>query len=444
LNLNLLLWNGEFGIKGKRSECAMTSSKNALDVFQLAKEFIAENSMKSEPCLRHWNGEWYRWNGQGYGTASVDTLKKLLLAYLHKGRTSTSRSTINAVLEMAKLQVLVEDATAPSWLSGSSPYPADELVAVGNGLLHLPTLLTGQSTLLSHTPALFTLNALRYNYEEDATCPTWERLLTQIWPKDVDSIRTLQEWFGYVLLPDTRQQKLLMLIGPPRSGKGTIARILRMMLGESNVASPMMRSLSGSFGLWGLPGKLLAIVPDASEARASNSLVELVKCLTGEDAIDVDRKNLAPMSSVKLTTRLMVIANQAPLMTDSSGAIGHRIVALETRRSWAGQEDQHLTDRLMAELPGILLWAMKGWRRLNDRGHFRQPQSSQHIVEQYQCPPSVDPPNGIYRVQRATAPNGGADFGDESIYITIRCGGRGLQRCEKRNRRTREAFSVTP
>jgi len=415
----------------------MMPSKKSVDAFQIAEAFVEANSIHLEPCLRYWNGEWYRWNGRAYGTVAVDVVKKLLLTYLQKSRTSTSRSAINAVLDMAKLQVLVEDVTAPSWLSGSSPYPADEIVAARNGLLHLPTSLLGQSTLLPHTPALFTLNALGYRYEEAAACPRWEQLLAQIWPKDVESIRTLQEWFGYALLPDTRQQKLLMLIGPPRSGKGTIARVLRMMLGEANVASPMMRSLSGSFGLWGLLGKLLAIVPDASEARASNGLVELVKCLTGEDALDVDRKNLAPMSSVRLTTRLMIIANQPPILADSSGAIGHRIIALETRRSWAGKEDVPLTGKLMSELPGILRWSMEGWRRLNDRGHFQQPRSSQELVERYKGMPSVNVPNTIYRVQRATVPNVGLRSGDGSIHITIECGERRRLRHKRRKRRER-------
>ena len=185
------------------------------------------------------------------------------------------------------------------------------MVAARNGLLHLPSLVRGRSVVLPHTPSFFTFSALPYSYEENAGCPKWERFLSELWGDDPESIRTLQEWFGYLLLPDTSQQKFLMMVGPTRSGKGTIARVVRMLLGEANVASPTIRSLSGSFGLWGLVGKLLAIVPDAS-LKASASLVELIKSLTGEDALDIERKNLAPLSSVNLTARLMIIANDLP------------------------------------------------------------------------------------------------------------------------------------
>jgi len=348
--------------------------------FVIAQQLLAG----PEPYLRSWAGEWYRWNGCAYRKISADEIKKAIFTHRYQNtRMPPSRTTLNAVMEMLRLATLVQTMAAPSWLSKRSPHPANQIVVAKNGLLHLPSLLRGRSTLLPHTPDFFTLNALHYDYQENATCPRWERFLFEIWDEDTESIRTIQEWFGYLLLPDTRQQKFLMLIGPARSGKGTIARVVRAMLGVENVASPTMRSLSGSFGLWGLLGKLLAIVPDASVARTSDSLVELLKSITGEDALDIDRKNLSPLSSVTLKARVMVIANQLPGMNDPSGALAQRMIILETRRSWVGTEDRHLTDKLLAELPGILCWSIAGWRRLRKRGHFRQPRSSQHLVEQY-------------------------------------------------------------
>ena len=36
----------------------------------------------------------------------------------------------------------------------------------------------------------------------------------------------------------------------------------------------------------------------------------------------------------------------------------------------------------MAELPGILNWAVEGWRRLRQRGFFKQPSSALEVVEE--------------------------------------------------------------
>ncbi len=247
-----------------------------MDATELARSCLAENSTDSQPCLRYWNGEWYRWTRCAYRKITTDEVKRRIFMYL--GRTAAkavSRSAINAVLDTMKLLTLVESAAIPCWLSQGDKYPADQIVVARNGLLHLPGLVRGHSTILPHTPNFFTLNALNYDYHKDATCPQWERFLAELWGDDPESIRTLQEWCGYLLLPDTSHQKFLMLVGPTRSGKGTIARVVRMMLGEGNVASPTIRSLSGSFGLWGLVGKLLAIVPDASLKEVVPGVVEI-------------------------------------------------------------------------------------------------------------------------------------------------------------------------
>jgi putative DNA primase/helicase len=80
---------------------------------------------------------------------------------------------------------------------------------------------------------------------------------------DEQSIMLLQEWFGYSLPPDTSQQKILLIVGPKRSGKGTSMRILRMLLGPGSVAGPTISSLSETFGLEPLITKTMAIISDA-------------------------------------------------------------------------------------------------------------------------------------------------------------------------------------
>jgi putative DNA primase/helicase len=49
----------------------------------------------------------------------------------------------------------------------------------------------------------------------------WLSFLARLWPDDAQSIDALQEIFGYVLTSDTSQQKAFLIVGPPRSGKGT-------------------------------------------------------------------------------------------------------------------------------------------------------------------------------------------------------------------------------
>src|SRR5207253_1165563 len=107
----------------------------------------------------------------------------------------------------------------------------------------------------------------------------------------------LQEFMGYLLIADTSQQKMLLLVGPRRSGKGTIGRVITALVGPGNMVGPTCNSLAGTFGLQGLIGKSLAIVSDARfHGECVPILVERLLCITGEDTISVDRKFLPPVT----------------------------------------------------------------------------------------------------------------------------------------------------
>jgi putative DNA primase/helicase len=79
------------------------------------------------------------------------------------------------------------------------------------------------------------------------------------------------------------------------------------------------------------------------------------------------------------------MSNELPDMRDSSGALANRYLVLTLLKSWLGTEDTSLLDRLRKELPGILLWALKGLARLQCRGRFVQPKSSIQTIEELEA-----------------------------------------------------------
>ena len=278
---------------------------------------------------------------------------------------------VHALKARSFLSPLVE---APSWLPAGADQLYDVLYGDGheflpceNVLLHLPTL-----SRVSHTPHLLAFNALDFAYQAEAPEPAqWTQFLQSLWPDDSEAIATLQEIFGYFLSGDLRQQKLFLLVGPKRAWKGTIARVLRMLLGAANVSGPTLASLGQPFGLEPLIGKRAAIVSDARLGGGAdqNAIVERLLSISGEDAIQVPRKFKSAWEG-KLGVRFLVLSNELPRFTDASAAIASRFLILTLKQTFYGREDQGLTDRLIGELPGILNWAIAGWQRLAGRGHF--------------------------------------------------------------------------
>src|SRR5262249_39962955 len=144
-----------------------------------------------------------------------------------------------------------------------------------NALVNLPAVASGTEPL-SCAPTLdfFSLSSLDYDFDLNAPTPQkWLDFLKQLWPDDPQSIETLQEFFGYFLTCDTSLQKILMLVGPKRGGKGTIARVLHALVGPRNVAGPTLASLATNFGLWPLLDKTVAIVSDARLSHRTDAAV---------------------------------------------------------------------------------------------------------------------------------------------------------------------------
>ena len=265
----------------------------------------------------------------------------------------------------------------PCWLRGDGP-PALEILACQNGLLHLPS-----RQLQDPTPDFFTRNALAFAFNPAAPEPKeWLAFLDSIWKSDPEVIGLLQEFMGYLLLPDTSQQKILLMIGPPRSGKGTIAETMRELVGRVNTCSPSAGSLAGDFGREPLLNKTLAIMSDVRVGTRTNkaSLIETLLAVSGEDAVTVGRKYKRAWEG-HLRTRFVIMTNDLPDLPDPSGALASRMLPLVMTKSFLGSEDHGLKGRIRAELPGILLWAVEGWRRLQERGHFELPASARDTIQ---------------------------------------------------------------
>jgi putative DNA primase/helicase len=167
---------------------------------------------------------------------------------------------VSSVFDALRARACLDAAIAPpAWLGAVSGPAADEIIACANGLLHLPTL-----QILPHTPSFFTYNALDFAYERAAPEPRqWLNFLHQLWPDDPEAISALQEIFGYCLTGDTAQQKAFLLVGPKRSGKGTVARVLARLVGFHNTVAPTLAGLGTNFGLAPLINKRVAIISDA-------------------------------------------------------------------------------------------------------------------------------------------------------------------------------------
>ena len=239
--------------------------------------FVESTKIDGLPRLRFHRCTWLYYQGGAYRQHQPAEVRARLVAYLMRNYFKIAQSHTSNVLDVVKsVSILPFSTEAPEWIGDKpGPWPADELLVAKNGIFHLPTVAAYKEPCsIPLTPSLFVENALDYNLDMKAPLPeAWFRFLYELWGEDVESINMLQEWAGYLLTADTSQQKICMLVGPKRSGKGTIVRVLRSLIGAKNVCGPTLSSMASHFGLWPLLGKSLAVVNDARLSRRTDTAV---------------------------------------------------------------------------------------------------------------------------------------------------------------------------
>jgi putative DNA primase/helicase len=350
--------------------------------YECAKRVVTEAKHEGRP-LRYWNGTWFSWCGTHYRSTSVEGLRDRLYDLLAEAeylgakgdylRWKPTPKKLNDVIDATRGLVAVPAGVGAScWIDGHT----EPVIACANGLVRV-----ADRELVPHTPEFFNTFALVFNFEPDAPAPKrWLDFLSEVFPDDPESAQTLKEWFGYILSGRTDLQKMLMVVGPPRSGKGTITRTLIALVGAESHAAVTDTTLAGDFGLAPLIDKTLAVLSDTRVSVKGKKLVETLLTVSGEDAVPVNRKYRDAVS-VQLGTRFMIASNETPVFPDNSGAIVSRTIALSTPESWLGREDPRLIEALKKELPAIFLWALDGMDELMKSGRFTQPATGQEIVD---------------------------------------------------------------
>jgi putative DNA primase/helicase len=342
--------------------------------------------------LVHYAEDFYLYSGTHYDVIEEATVRSKLYAFLDKCKKSgkkgaiepfnPSPAAVSGALDAVKAVThLANHANTkpPIWLEGyaRSKPEASKLISLKNGVYHLE-----DSLLLPHSLGFFTQNSLPFDYDPNATSPLWEKFMNEIFPNDPDSIQLLQEYFGYVLSGDTKQQKFLNIIGPRRSGKGTINKVLVNLLGQHNTVAPQLEELCDTFGLQSWIGKPLASFTDArAPERNRSAVVSQLLRIVGGDTVTVNRKNKESWNGY-LPTRIIIYSNEMLQLTENSNALTGRMMVIKMTNSFYGKEDTELYTKLALELAGIFNWAMEGnKRRLARGGQFVQPHSGQEYLD---------------------------------------------------------------
>jgi putative DNA primase/helicase len=247
-------------------------------------------------------------------------------------------------------------------------------IAVENGLLDVET-----RELTPFTLEEMAFYQLETAYNKEAVSEHWQEFLKQVLnPEDVP---TLQEWSGYLLLPDYRFHKLLWIHGEGRNGKGVWQRTMEAILGEKNVSSLGLEEFDGNhrFAMERLYGKLFNPCSEPTTNRILQTA--LLKKATGQDLIEAEIKGKQKRVKFRNCAKITIIANKFPKVRDSTTAFRERRLFVKFPFEFIGKDCVTNLERVWLDDPlermGILNWMLEGLQRLLANGCFTESKSQE-------------------------------------------------------------------
>ena len=234
--------------------------------------------------------------------------------------------------------------------------PDPFILNVKNGLLDLRTL-----QLKPHTPDFLSITKIPVNYNPNAKCERWEKIVREIVaPED---IATLQEIFGYMLFGKIVTSKIFLLIG----SRDDILKVLKMLIGDNFTVDFLEFTFKYPWHSADLFGKLaisehepLSLFKRKSLSIFKNKKAEalLSGCkITGREKYD---KPFTFRNQAKFIASIHKLPEQDDL----------RFVKVRVLKYFNELEKSTIPEDLSSELSGILNWSLEGLKRLMQNSFY--------------------------------------------------------------------------
>lgn len=181
---------------------------------------------------------------------------------------------------------------------------------------------------------------------------------------DMEDITTLQEYLGYCLIPSTKGQAMLFIIGNGGEGKSRIGVVLQEIFRSAMITGCFQRIETDRFFRYNLQNKLL-MLDDDMQMNALPSTGYIKNLVTAEIPIDIEAKGKQSQPAT-LYSRFICFGNGSPkALYDKSDGFARRLIVLTTKPIPQGRvNDPFLAEKFLAEKEKIFCWIFDGLKRL--------------------------------------------------------------------------------
>jgi putative DNA primase/helicase len=200
--------------------------------------------------------------------------------------------------------------------------------------------------------------------------PLWSGFLDRVTNRDRELQSFLQRWCGYSCTGLTGEHVFVFAYGTGANGKSTFINTVRGLMGDYATIADMSTFLASNTerhptDLAKLRGARLVVAIETQKGRRWDETK--IKTLTGGDKITA-RFMRQDFFDFTPTFKLLICGNHKPRLSSVDEAIRRRLLLVPfTVQIPLAERDKDLPDKLKAEWPAILRWAIDGcldWQRV--------------------------------------------------------------------------------
>jgi putative DNA primase/helicase len=230
----------------------------------------------------------------------------------------------------------------------------------------------GKDTFRDHRREDYQTIVLPYDFDRAAKSSLWERVIADVWP-DADTQCFVQRWIGYCLSGSVKEQKFLVLWGRGANGKSVVVKTtLRALggyarqVGSDVFATSMKDDDDRARKIVPLRGKRLVSTTETKQGQSLDE--EMIKSIASPDTQE-SRLLYCERETWEPTAKVVIMGNHKMRTRGGDYATDRRIILLGCEQRFEGDHcDPDLVDKLAAELPGIINWAIEGHRQWKQHG----------------------------------------------------------------------------
>lgn len=275
---------------------------------------------------------------------------------------------------------LINGLTAqfPYTVMGLNVKQAEDKINFGNGTLDLKT-----GTLCKHDWADYFRYVLPYDYDKNASCPTFMKYLNEVMPEK-EAQDVLSEYVGWLFMPGLKLEKILFLYGSGCNGKSVFIDVVEALLGKENISHESLSDLCGEYGAnsrSNLAGKILNTCSDVAPNAFAGDLFKRIA--SGEPiSTKILYKDVTTLTDY---AKMIFCLNELPKTNDTSNGFYRRfLIAPFNVQIPKNRINPNLAkDIIFHELPGIMNWVLKGRERLVKNGKFTDSPVMKKTLEEY-------------------------------------------------------------